>query len=91
MRGEVETFTLFVFRHTQTDDDIHQFEGDDGDDAGSVPAYRPGAFVSGDTVVIQCTAALVAQVERDGGADGFRETHDEVGRLALCTEEEAEA
>lgn len=71
--------------------DAAEWLGDDGDDAGSVPAYRPGAFVSGDTVVIQCTAALVAQVERDGGADGFRETRDEVGRLALCTEEEAEA
>jgi hypothetical protein len=29
VRGEVETFTLFFFRHTQTDHDIDQFVGDD--------------------------------------------------------------
>ena len=27
--GEVKTFTLFFFRHTQTNHDINQFEGDD--------------------------------------------------------------
>ena len=27
--GEVKTFTLFFFRHTQTNHNIDQFEGDD--------------------------------------------------------------
>lgn len=66
---------------------------DGGKDAAEeVPEYAGRrAHVSGDVVVVQCTAALVEQVKRAGGADGFRETHDEAGRLALCTVEEAEA
>ncbi|MBS0661774.1 MAG: hypothetical protein JSR48_00795 [Verrucomicrobia bacterium] len=61
------------------------------EEAMAVPEYTPRTFADGDTVVVQCSTALVEQVEHEGGADGFRETRDEAGRLALCTVEEAES
>ena len=41
--------------------------------AAAVPMYRRGQFAAGAVVVIPCTAVLAAQVEAQGGADGFME------------------
>ena len=54
--------------------------------AAAVPMYRRGQFVSGDVVVMPCSAALAKQVEAQGGADGFMEMDG-----CLVTADEAEA
>ena len=100
MRGQVEAFALFLFRHPQTDDDIHKLVGnhrnhagpdDDGADTPQLADHLGGHVEVADLVghVVIDARSAKSRIDEDAGQDGAENAADamdteDIERVIRC-------